>query len=185
MEQEKNGNTAMASDKNGEHEESHREKQFNFFGALGLLVFNAFYLVSAINIKDPATAKWYESAALFPKVIGALLFVFCLVYLVKNIHGAIIKSEDKRSILRYLKSKVFLRLIVAIGLLAFYIFILLRINFGSFKLPYEVSTFIYLTLNMMFFRTPKYAFWKILIISALVSFGVGFCFRYGAKLPLP
>ncbi|MDR0684776.1 MAG: tripartite tricarboxylate transporter TctB family protein [Spirochaetaceae bacterium] len=161
------------------------KKQINFFGALGLLVFTASYLAAAFRIKDFSTTKWYESAGLFPKIIGTLLLFFCLVYLFKNLRGAVLSAEDKKNIVAYLKSAVFLRLLVAVGLFALYVFVLLRVHFGDFQLPYEAATFIYLFLNMVIFRTGKFAVWRIAVISAVVSVAVGFCFTYGAKIPLP
>jgi hypothetical protein len=161
------------------------KKQINFFGALGLLIVTAAYLIAAFRIKDFSTARWYESASLFPKIIGILLLFFCLVYLCKNLQGAVLRGEDKKNIAAYLKSRVFIRLLIVVGLLALYVFVLLRIRFGDFELPYEVATFIYLFLNMIIFRTGKFAVWKIAVISAAVSAGVGFCFTYGAKMPLP
>ncbi|MDR2796130.1 MAG: tripartite tricarboxylate transporter TctB family protein [Spirochaetaceae bacterium] len=162
-----------------------REEQFNFFGALGLLIFTAFYIVQSFRIKDFSTAKWYESAALFPKIIGCLLFLLCLIYLIKNIRGAALTAEDGKRALSYIKSGPFLRLVMAAGFLAFYVFVLLRVRIGAFDLPYEAATFIYLFVNMLVFRTPKFAVWKILIISAVIAFAVGFCFTHGAKIPLP
>jgi hypothetical protein len=161
------------------------KKQINFFGALGLLIFTVSYLIAAFRIKDFLTTKWYESAGLFPKIIGILLLIFCLVYLCKNLRGVVLSAEDKKNIVAYLKSKVFLRLLTAIGLFVLYVFVLLRIHFGDFELPYEAATFIYLFLNMVIFRTGKFAVWKIIVISAVVSVTVGLCFTYGAKMPLP
>jgi hypothetical protein len=161
------------------------KKQIDFFGALGLLIFTAFYLVSAFRIRDFSTTQWYESAGLFPKIIGILLFVFCLVYLCKNLRGAVLCAEDKKNAAAYLKSREFLRLLIAIGLFAFYVFVLLRVHFDDLELPYEAATFIYLFSNMLIFRTGKFAVWKIVVISAAVSAAVGLCFTYGAKIPLP
>ena len=178
----------MTGENNGQSQREdniRREKQINFFGALGLLILAIGYLILAFLIKDLSTAKWYESAVLFPKFIGSLLCVFCLIYLLKNLRGLSYNREDKKNIIAYFKSKVFLRLLAAVGLLALYIFVLLRIRIGDFELPYEAATFIYLFSTMFFFRTGKFALWKIVLISAAVSAAVGLCFTYGAKIPLP
>ncbi|MDR0720274.1 MAG: tripartite tricarboxylate transporter TctB family protein [Treponema sp.] len=178
----------MTGENNGQsrrEDNTRREKQINFFGALGLLIFAISYLILAFCIKDISTAKWYESAALSPKFIGSLLCVFCLVYLLKNLRGLSYNAEDKKNIIAYLKSKIFLRLLAAIGLLALYIFVLLRIRIGDFEFPYEAATFIYLFSTMFLFRTGKFALWKIALISTAVSAVIGFCFTYGAKIPLP
>jgi hypothetical protein len=161
------------------------KRELDFFGALGFLIFALCYLVFAFGIKDFSTVKWYESAGLFPKVIGGLLFLFCLAYLIKNLGGAVLRREDGKGILEYLKSRTFLRLLCAVGFLALYIFVLLPIRIGGFELPYEAATFIYLSANMFVFRTPKFAVWKIIIISAAVSLAIGFCFTHGARIPLP
>jgi hypothetical protein len=166
-------------------DDTHREKQINFLGALGLLIFSVSYLILAFRIKEISTAKWYESAGLFPKFIGGLLCVFCVVYLFKNLHGVFYSAEDRESIAAYLKGVLFVRLLVSIGFLALYVFVLLRIRVGGFKLPYEAATFIYLFFTMSFFRANKFALWKIALISVAVSVAVGLCFTYGAKIPLP
>jgi hypothetical protein len=162
-----------------------KKEQVNFFGALGLLLGTVLYLVSAFGIKDFSTAKWYESANLFPKIIGGLLFLFCLVYVLKYRGGAMLNREDIARAEAYLKSSVFHRLVLAIGLLAFYIFVLLRVKIGSFEIPYEAATFIYLFVTMFVFRTAKFAVWKIVVIAAVTSVVIGFCFTHGAKITLP
>jgi hypothetical protein len=162
-----------------------RAKQFNFFGSIGLLVFALAYLIAAFQIKNMSNAKWYESPNLFPIIIGGLLSVFCVVYLLQNLAGRILTAEDQKNIVLYLKGPVFRRLVIAIALLAVYVFVLLKLRFGSFEFPYEAATFIYLFSTMLIFRTKNYAIWKIIVISLAVSFGVSLIFTQGAKIPLP
>ncbi|MDR1903374.1 MAG: tripartite tricarboxylate transporter TctB family protein [Treponema sp.] len=166
-------------------DKKYRERQFNFWGSLGLLVFALAYVIASLKIGTISTAKWYESPSLFPVIIGVCLVIFCGAYMIQNIGGRIINADDRRRITGYLKSPIFFRLTVSIGLLAIYIFVLLGLRIGSFKLPYEAATFMYLFTSMLIFRTKKYALWKICLISLLVSVIVGLSFGKGAKIPLP
>jgi hypothetical protein len=162
-----------------------REKQFNFWGSIGLCLFASVFLIAAFQIKTITTAKWYEAPKFFPVIIGSLLLIFCIVYLVQNLAGVKITAEDRSRLAAYLKSPVCIRLLVSVGLLALYVFVLLGLRIGRFKLPYEAATFIYLCANMLVFRTKKYAIWKIILISILVAIVVGLCFGKAAKIPLP
>ena len=165
--------------------ESNREKKINFWGSLALVVFSIAFLAASAMIPRVSTAKWYDSPRLFPFVIGGCLLLFCLIYLWQNRDGAAISSEDLKSILDYLKSKQFFRLIVSIVLLALYVFVLLGLKIGSFRLPYEAATCIYLVLTMCYFRPKGYALWKILVVSVVLSVVIGYGFSHFAKIPLP
>ena len=74
---------------------------------------------------------------------------------------------------------------VSIALLALYVFVLLGLRIGTFQLPYEAATFLYLFLTMCYFRPKGYAIWKILLVSAVLSVAIGYGFSHFAKIPLP
>lgn len=172
-------------EKDKQEKESRRELQFNFFGSLALTVFSILFLIFSSQIRNISTAKWYDSPSLFPLVIGSCLLVFCLIYLWQSRKGCTLTAEDLKAIGGYLKSGTFFRLVIAIGTLALYIFVLLGLKIGTFKLPYEAATFIYLFVTMMFFRPKGFAIWKIILISLAISFAVGYGFSHFAKIPLP
>ena len=165
--------------------ESNKEKKMDFWGSLALVVFSASFLAASAMIPKVSTAKWYDSPRLFPFVIGFCLLGFSLIYLWQNRGGASVTSEDLKAVTEYLKSKQFFRLILSIALLALYVFVLLGLKIGSFRLPYEAATFIYLVLTMCCFRPKGYAIWKILVISAVLSLVIGYGFSHFAKIPLP
>lgn len=175
--------TAEALDQ--EAQKKRRETQMNFWGSLALSLFAVAYLIFAAQIQNISTAHWYDSPSLFPIVIGGCLLLFCLIYLWQNRSGYAILPEDLKGAQDYLKSKQFFRLAVSIATLALYVFVLLGLQIGSFKLPYEAATFIYLFITMLFFRPKGFAIWKIVLISAVLSFVIGFGFSNFAKIPLP
>ena len=82
------------------------------------------------------------------------------------------------SALAYLKSKAFLRLAVAVGLLGLYIFAMFP------YLPFIVATAAYLIANMIFFRTENYPIWKIILISMVFTVGLYLFFGQVAGVPL-
>lgn len=163
----------------------HRQKQYNFWGSLCLLLFALAYVGGAFGIQNISTAKWYDSPGLFPVIIGFAFLLFSVIYLVQNLDGRKLTVEDKQAVRAYLRSPVFSRLVIAIGLLAVYVFGLLGLHIGSFKMPYEAATFIYLFSSMMIFRTKGYKIWKIVLIALAIALIVGFGFSQGAKIPLP
>ena len=174
-----------AANKNELSKEQRRELQINFWGSLALTIFAIAFIFFSTKIRKISTAKWYDSPSLFPLVIGGVLLLFCLIYLWQNRKGFSLSSEDIQAIATYLKSAVFFRLMVSIATLAIYVFVLLGLKIGSFKLPYEAATFIYLFVTMTFFRPKGYAIWKIILISLVLSVCIGYGFSQFAKIPLP
>lgn len=174
---------AEALDK--EAQKKRRETQMNFWGSLALSLFAVAYLIFAARIQNISTAHWYDSPSLFPLVIGGCLLIFCLIYLWQNRAGYAILPEDVEGAKAYLKSKQFFRLVLSIATLAVYVFVLLGLKIGSFKLPYEAATFIYLFVTMLVFRPKGFTVWKIMLISAVLSFVIGYGFSNFAKIPLP
>ncbi|MGN1009025.1 MAG: tripartite tricarboxylate transporter TctB family protein [Butyricicoccus sp.] len=162
-----------------------REQQINFWGSFALSIFAVVYLFFAFKIENISTAKWYDSPSLFPIVIGSCLLIFCLIYLWQNRAGFTISKADIENVKVYLKSKQFFRLMISIVTLAVYVFVLLGLRIGSFQLPYEAATFIYLFATMLFFRPKGFAIWKIVLISAVLSIAIGYGFSNLAKIPLP
>ncbi len=168
-----------------ENNEKRRELQLNFWGALAMSVFAAVYLIAAFLIQNISTAQWYDSPSLFPKVIGFLLLVCSLIYLWQNRSGWQIAPADIAAIKAYFKSSAFLRLVISVASLAIYVFVLLGLQIGPFRLPYEAATFLYLFGTMTYFRPRGFAIWKIVLISAALSFVIGYGFSNFAKIPLP
>ncbi len=165
--------------------EQRRELQLNFWGALAMSAFAVVYLIASIAIPNISTAQWYDSPSLFPIVIGLMLLICSLVYLWQNRRGWKISPSDIEQIKDYFKSSTFLRLVIAAGTLAIYVFVLLGLQIGSFQLPYEAATFIYLFATMAYFRPKGFAIWKIALISVALSAVIGYGFSNFAKISLP
>lgn len=175
----------MNQDKKAMSKEERRELQLNFWGSLAMSIFAGIYLFFSFQIENISTAKWYDSPSLFSIVIGSCLLIFCLIYLWQNLKGYIITAGDIADIKSYFKSSTFVRLVVSVVTLALYVFVLLGLRIGSFKLPYEGATFIYLFITMLYFRPKTFAIWKIVLISAVLSVVIGYGFSNFAKIPLP
>lgn len=165
--------------------EERRELQLNFWGSLALSVFAVAYLIASVAIPNISTAQWYDSPSLFPIVIGTMLLICSLIYLWQNRQGWQISSDDVAQMKAYFKSSTFVRLLVSVGTLAVYVFVLLGLQIGSFRLPYEAATFLYLFITMTYFRPKGFAIWKIVLISAVLSVVIGYGFSNFAKIPLP
>lgn len=165
--------------------EERRELQLNFWGSLALSVFAVAYLIASAAIPNISTAQWYDSPSLFPIVIGIMLLICSLIYLWQNRQGWQISSDDVAQMKAYFKSSTFVRLLVSVGTLAVYVFVLLGLQIGSFRLPYEAATFLYLFITMTYFRPKGFAIWKIVLISVVLSFVIGYGFSNFAKIPLP
>lgn len=165
--------------------EERRELQLNFWGSLALSVFAVAYLIASVAIPNISTAQWYDSPSLFPIVIGTMLLICSLIYLWQNRQGWQISSDDVAQMKAYFKSSTFVRLLVSVGTLAVYVFVLLGLQIGSFRLPYEAATFLYLFITMTYFRPKGFAIWKIVLISVVLSFVIGYGFSNFAKIPLP
>ncbi len=148
-------------------------------------VFAVAYLAASVAIPNISTAQWYDSPSLFPIVIGMMLLICSLIYLWQNRQGWKISPDDIEQIKKYFRSSTFLRLVIAAGTLAVYVFVLLGLRIGSFRLPYEAATFIYLFVTMAYFRPKGFAIWKIALISVVLSVVIGYGFSNFAKIPLP
>lgn len=71
-----------------------------------------------------------------------------------------------------------MRLFIAVIIFAIYIFVL----FG--RLPFILSTFLYLSVTITTFRQNNFALWKIIIISLVTSVIIYIFFGIIAAVPL-
>lgn len=149
-----------------------------------VFLFGLFVLISGIDISATSQAladsAWYGTPGMFPIFIGAALMIFSAI-----MFGSLIKAGvriDKDAVDKakvYFKSQKFIKLLVAIGFFAIYVFVLFR------YVPFLISTFVYLAATMIFFRDKKVAIWKILIISAAFTGFLYVFFGIVAGVPLP
>jgi len=149
-----------------------------------LFLFSAFVFVNAIELLSNTLRKekdWYVSAGLFPLIISVFL-ALCAYLLFSRARkdGAkldFIKTENIKSLI---SSKEFKVATFIIGLLAFYIFVLLEV------LPYWLATFIYLYVFMFTFqkKTKKHII-IMSIVAVLSTIALTYGFGTLAMIPLP
>jgi hypothetical protein len=88
-------------------------------------------------------------------------------------------AKDLASAAGFLKSAYTVRLLLSIGLLAVYVFLLLG------RIPFFAATILYLFVSMMVFRKKTFAVWKILLISSAITALITYGFGTLASIPLP
>jgi putative tricarboxylic transport membrane protein len=156
-----------------------------------LFVFGVFMVIESLRMpvvevtRDPE--KWYAAPGLFPGFIGIVLALQAIILFIIGLKGlketkGIISKADIRNARDFLKSSVFRRLVTAASLLFIYVVVMLG------HIPYLVSTFIYLSANMLIFSSDKLEVRhviKLLIISVISSGIVAYGFSHFALIPLP
>lgn len=124
--------------------------------------------------------RWYVAPGSFPIYVGVILLILSVILFSISIKkGAKIEKFDFSSIKGIVKSSYFIRMLLAIVLLAIYVFIIL----GNVYYPF--ATFIYLFVTMVVFRRKGYKIWKLVVISAASSVIISFAFSELANIPLP
>lgn len=130
------------------------------------------------RIKMQSMAAWYNSPGLLPLVIGAIF-----TFLGGMLTVTAVKEGGSFEIIRWKKIKEILKMsqfkkgFLVVLLIGTYIFVLLD------RLPFFLSSFIFLIVTMGIFRADKW--YKILLYSAILSWFVTFIFGTVARIPLP
>ena len=173
-----------------------KNSYLDFISGIVLLVFSilvfiyGIYIVNTMNLGKGV--EWYSSPALMPLFIGAVITILSLLLIIKSKDSYIEFKECKASIvfddkcklsikelLLHYKDNQILRFIITLMLLITYVFFLIG------RIPFVLATFLYLSLNMIAFRENGFAYWKILIISIVMSLLINYGFGIVAKIPLP
>jgi len=150
-----------------------------------LMCLSIFGLVLSIDLLIDTLNKekdWYDSAGLFPMIVSCLLFLCAsLLFVTARREGAKFDFISKSKFIEFLKLREFKVAVIVIGLLAFYIFVLIEF------LPYSIATFIYLFTFMFCFQEAKTlkAIIKTLIISIIATIVLTYGFGTLAMIPLP
>ncbi len=141
-------------------------------------------------------AKWFQSPALFPALVGILLLVAGIALLIIALKdGARFDFITKENIKKLKKNREFCTFIIVAGLLALYIYALipfcrafLNVLPHTFQgLPFMVATFIYIAAMAIIFqreRTKKNICISF-IVAFVASFVIAYLFNKGALIPLP
>lgn len=155
------------------------------FGGILILV-SAFFLVESIKIINEghklrttnAREAFLTSPGLMPLFLTTMLIIMGIVLIigsVKEVGG--LNKEDFQTFKNWLKSIDTKRSFIMFGFIIAYTFIFLG------RMPYEVSTFIFLTVFMFYVKASD---WKrILIISTLATGIIAYAFGTLAMIPLP
>lgn len=149
-----------------------------------LCLFGIFLIVFSLKMPtDELTSEpgmFYAAPGLFPLIAGVGIFALSLLLAIKYLcqikkeYGA---SAGKAAIA--VDKKALLRLLTAAVLLALYVFV------GLGRLPYYLSTFLYLSLTMLIFRKDKMPIWVLIVISVAASLLISYLFGTLARIPLP
>lgn len=156
----------------------------DLIACLILLVMSIFVLGDSIRmiffVKIPGVESegWFVAPGFFPLILALGLIVMSLIMLSIALRGSgkIVFPGWKR-IRSYFKSRDELIMVAEIGLLFFYTFVLIG------NIHFALASFIYLFLAMSIVRAASW--YKILIISGVVSIAVAYLFGNLFKIPLP
>lgn len=185
-----------------EEEEKNREiiiqkkkavvKKADFFSSIVLFIFSMAMMIMSLKMPRAEITgsdnMWYAIPGLFPAFIAGVLIICSVTLFFLSDYrqcGGVTKT-DKKKIVEYLKSSVFIRLVIAVALLAIYIFGLLG------NTSYYLATFFYLFVTMFIFRPRQENRKKnilniviLLIVTGVVTAAVGLGFAKFAQIPLP
>jgi hypothetical protein len=171
----------------GEERERIQLRKADVIASVLLLIASAFFLFFALLMP----AKFYIQATgqpsgiftapgIFPILVAGILIIESVLLLRTGLKGARgLHIQDLRQGISYIHTRIFKRLVIVVGLLVFYIFLLLG------RVRYDVATFIYLFSTMLIFRRAKYSIAKIFFICVVFSLAVSLAFKHLFRIPLP
>ena len=155
------------------------------FGGILILV-SAFFLIESIKIINEgdklrttnAREAFLTSPGLMPLFLTTMLIILGIMLIigsVKEVGG--LSKEDLLVFKSWLKSMETKRSFIMFAFIIIYTFVFLG------RLPYEVSTFIFLAVFMLYLKASD---WKrILVISTLATGIIAYAFGTLAMIPLP
>jgi len=126
---------------------------------------------------------WYQSAGLFPSIVGVLLLLCSILLVVRALKdGAKFDYLTKEKIMVFIRSKKTHVTSFVVVWLGVYIFVLLPMEF----LHYSIATFIYLLVFMMVFQKKDIKqLAKSIVISVFATLLLTYGFGQLAMIPLP
>ena len=153
----------------------------------GVVTFGVSIYVMIISItfwKEDFVDVFYYSAGLMPMMIGACLFIFSTIYIIRTLKEHSLKEcllDIKNFSIEFVKNKNVHKALI--GLVIFWIYIFLMLG----KMPFWLATFITLSALLLFINWKK-SIKKILIlllISASATFAIILIFQIIFKVPMP
>lgn len=161
---------------------STRLASLDLVSGIAVFCFGLFVFLSGIHMcffAVTGTKVWYYSPGFFPCFVGLILMLTALVMSVKKLRIGGRLSKTAFSAGEKQGRQETLRLVLAIGLFAIYVFVLIGL------VPFVLATFAFLAVTMILFRTDKYPIWKLMLISAAATGAVYLVFGVIASVPLP
>ena len=157
--------------------------KLDLISSIAIFCFGLFVFASGVYMcffTVTGAKAWYYSPGFFPCFVGAILMLASLVMFVKKLRsGASFRKAGAEDEAADEKKRATYRLLLAIALFAVYVFVMIG------RLPFLLSTFLYLAVTMIVFRKDNYPIWKLLLISAAATGAVYLFFGVIASVPLP
>jgi len=161
-----------------------KEAKADFVSSFFFLAVSLYTLIKGLRMPvDVFTGDsdaWYAAPGAFPIFIGGVLILLSIRLCWESAKKVgKLENSDFTAFSELIRSHYTARLLLAIGLLVVYIFVLLgRVNFS-------IATFLYLFVNMILFRKKGFAIWKLAIICAVAVAAITYGFGTLASIPLP
>jgi hypothetical protein len=157
-------------------------RKADFITGILLALFGLMALIFTLNFRWdlPAVQRdgWYTAPGLLPASASALLILLgCFLAFHAFKQGGAWKREDFAQFKDAVAGTAFKRGLLTAVLLLVYAFGLVgRVHFIA-------GSFLFLAAFMFLFKAGSW--WKILLISSVASFAIGFLFENLARIPLP
>lgn len=166
------------------NDEINKKKNSNIAGsdlicAIFLIILGIGSIIS--SLKMPIYKSFLDSPGFFPFILGGVFVVlgFLLMRTALSHDGYQRMKEllSAKRLKQHMKSGVFMRVLVLIALMMFYIFVLLgNINF-------VLATIIYLTITFYYLKATNVI--NMIIISTGVALGINILFTKLFNIPMP
>ena len=151
-------------------------------GGCSLIVYS---LIISFEAMEAVGAKFYTAPGFPIMVVGGCLFILSVSLLVTALkQGGNLLWLAPKKLAKNFKSKSCRQTITVFFYLYLYMCLFWeKIPWLNVRVPFWLTTFIFLNLMMITFRAARIR--NILIISAIVSFLVVFFFSFLGRIPLP
>jgi Tripartite tricarboxylate transporter TctB family len=151
-------------------------------GSCSLILYSLFISFEAMKAVG---AKFYTAPGFPVMIAGGFLFILSISLLVTALkQGGNLLWLAPKKLARNFKSKSFRQTIAVFFYLYLYMCLFWeKIPWLNVRVPFWLTTFVFLNLMMITFRAAKIH--NILIISAITSFLVVFFFSFLGRIPLP
>lgn len=155
---------------------------------LALMAFAIYIMVASLGMKFKDT--FFDGAGFFPMIIGCVLLVLAIVLVFIGLKsGGVSELKEVLSgefIVSFFKEDSTYRVLILIGMMVVYIFILMDL----LHVPFVWASSIYLFANFMYLRAckkmgPIPGWVMALIISLATSFIAYYAFKLGLGVTLP